>query len=783
MPSKEGVFLPFYGKMAVKYLKRQEYSDGVADELAKNLSISVPVARLLSSRGVNTVNDAKKFLSPSKDDLISPFELYGMKEAVERINQAIKNDESILIYGDYDCDGLTATAILYSFLKDKISRVSYYVPNRHSDGYGLHDIVVEDLTKNEGINLVVTVDCGITSKNEVKCIKEMGIDVVVTDHHEPIPELIPDAIVLNPKVDRKSFCEYCGAGVVFKLIEGLSGREEALKYVGISALGTIADIVPLVGENRIIAKLGLDQMNQGGALYARRIAKCLKKDVITSLDIMFRVAPRINALGRLSDSTPVVELFTSDDEKTVDKILAKLDEVNKERQVLCEKVVSDIMEKLKSYDLVENRVIAMYDKSWNIGVLGIAASKLAEIFNRPVFLFTFTEDGLLKGSGRSIPKINIFDALSAVKESVNGFGGHSAAAGVSVSESGFDNFVTKINEYVKKTYDISCFLPEVLYDLEYDESVDFSAVSDLKKLEPFGFMNPEPLFLARDKKFAFSEIGTTEHLKATPKKDVEVVAFSAMKGFLEFVNGQNYILSLENKTFRTKVYTQAVVKSHSLESVVVPNTEIFAIEYLHLESFLKNPVGKKERAKSGGNGVFGTLYIAFDEKTYYNFIENYKGFLLHCAHGAFSLNPYNTVVLLPDADFEFAYYNEIIFLDKPANEYLRFVEKTAKAQVKVRGESPFDDEIRSLKCQSIDEYREVYKVLKRTNLYNATSVQMLKYKVLSDKSASPFKILSTFYILAELGVIFEKENGGFAFNDNAKVNLENSKIYNFLAKY
>jgi len=769
--------------MAVKYLKRQEYSDTLADELSKKLCIGKPVARLLSSRGVNTEEAAEKFLNPDKSDFIDPFELYGMSDATERINKAIALNESVLIYGDYDCDGLTATSILYSFLKDKIDKVSYYVPNRHSDGYGLHDIVVEDLTKNEGIDLVVTVDCGITSKNEVKCIKEMGIDVVVTDHHEPIPELIPDAIVLNPKVDRKAFYDYCGAGVVFKLIQAIAGLDEALKYVGIAALGTIADIVPLVGENRIIAKLGLDQMNSGKTLYASRISKYLKKDYITSTDIMFRVAPRINALGRLRDATPVVSLFTSDDEKIVDEIFETLDEVNKERQVLCEKVVTDIMEKLKSYDLVENRVIAMYDKSWNIGVLGIAASKLAEIFNRPVILFTFSEDGLLKGSARSISKINIFDCLSEVKNYVVGFGGHSAAAGVSVTEEGFDIFVSKINKYVKKTYDISCFLPEVLYDLEYDESINFDTISDVRKLEPFGFMNPEPLFLARNRKYEFSEIGNTEHLKANPKKDVEVVSFGSLKNFREYKNGLNYVLSLENKTFRSRVYTQAVVKSHSVESVAKENAEISAIEYLHLESFLAKKTEKPFAPITDGNEVFGTLYIAFTENSYYNFVNTYKGFFLTAASGAFSLNPYNTVVLSPDEKFDFSYYNEIVFLDAPTDEYLSYVNGVTKAKIEVRGEKPFCDEIRRFKCDSIDEYREVYKVLKRTNLFGAISLPMLKYKLYDNKIVSPFKALSTFYILYELGVIKCGETGEYAFDESAKVNLENSKIYNFLEKY
>lgn len=769
--------------MAVKYLKRQEYTDTLSDELSKKLCISKPVARLLSSRGVNTVEAAEKFLSPDKSDFINPFELYGMNAAVERINKAISLNESVLIYGDYDCDGLTAISILYTFLKDKIDKVSYYVPNRHSDGYGLHDIVVEDLTKNEGIDLVITVDCGITSKNEVKCIKDMGIDVVVTDHHEPIPELIPDGIVLNPKVDRKSFSDYCGAGVVFKLIQAIAGLDEALKYVGIAALGTIADIVPLVGENRIIAKLGLDQMNAGRVLYARRISACLKKETIMSQDIMFKVAPRINALGRLRDATPVVSLFTSDDEKVVDKILETLEEVNKERQILCEKVVADIMQKLKSYDLVENRVIAMYDKSWNIGVLGIAASKLAEVFNRPVMLFTFTEDGLLKGSARSISKINIFDCLSCVKDYVVGFGGHSAAAGVSVTEDGFDIFTSKINEYVKKTYDISCFLPEVLYDLEYDESIDVATVTDVRRLEPFGFMNPEPLFLARNQKYDFSEIGNTEHLKANPKKDVEVVAFSAMKNFKEYKNGLNYILSLENKTFRSKVYTQAVVKSHSVESVEKENPEISAIEYLHLESFLAGKNQKPAYNTSRGNEIFGTLYIAFTYDSYYNFVNTKKGFYLTASGGAFSLNPYNTVVLSPDEKFDFSYYNEIVFLDKPTDEYLSYVNGASKAKIKVSGEAPFGDEIRRFKCRSIDEYRDVYKTLKRLNLLGATSLPTLKYKLYDNKIVSPFKALSTFYIMYELGVIKNAENSGFVFDEKTKVNLENSKIYNFLEKY
>lgn len=772
--------------MTVKSVLRNEYDEHAAEALARECGIRRPLAVLLSERGIDTPEKVAKFINPSPDDLIDPYSLCGMREAADRITQAVGNDERVLVYGDYDCDGLTAVAMLYSYLAKKITHVSYYVPNRHSDGYGLHDIVVSDFVKKENIDLVITADCGVTSKKETEIIRAMGIDVVITDHHEPIPDLIPDTIVLNPKIDRKSFSDYCGAGVVFKLIEALSGREEAMSYAAVAAIGTIADIVPLVGENRIIAKAGLDMMNGKTVPFANEMAKRLNKNEITSTDVMFRIAPRINALGRLSDATPVVELFTSSDEKVINGILDKLDEVNKERQILCESVVNDIMKKLSDFDLENNLAIIMKDDSWNIGVLGIAASKLAETFNRPVILFT-ESDGLYKGSARSNAKINIFECLSAVKDCLYAYGGHSAAAGVSVTKEGFDDFVYALNDYLKSNFDREAFMPEIVYDLDADVFKDFESVDELRLLEPCGFRNPEPVFLC-ERNLCFRQIGNTPHLKAV-EGDFEFVAFNSAKRSREYLSRNGYVVGLENKSFRSHRYTQALIKNSFVESTGNYPDELLAFESLNVEDVFCTEKTDVERIDATEiplpDGIFGNLYVAYDKKTYDNFLarcDKRNMFVIRAINNAYSLNPYNTAVLAPENDFGFKYFNRVYFLDEPYTEgtYAR-IKKESRARIFVAGERSSAEKIRSYRCKSDDEYREIYKYLFRTQVMGAQNYDGLILKLLStDGRISPFKVLSTFFISKELGIIKERAGGGFVFDNTVKKDLKLSKIHNLI---
>jgi Single-stranded DNA-specific exonuclease len=258
--------------MSVNFVKRCAIDEVLAARLSSELGVPIDMARLLISRGVSDKASAEEFLNPSVDYLSNPFEIKGMAEAIERIKQAVNADESVVIYGDYDCDGICAISILYNYLKDYIKNLNYYVPNRHKEGYGLHNISIDSVMASYKPNLIITVDCGINSASEVEYIKACGADVIVTDHHEP-QAVLPNCIIVNPKVEKKGFYDYCGAGVAFKLVEALAGREKALEFIGLAAVATIADIVPLVEENRIIAKVGLDRINENKTLAAVMLKK------------------------------------------------------------------------------------------------------------------------------------------------------------------------------------------------------------------------------------------------------------------------------------------------------------------------------------------------------------------------------------------------------------------------------------------------------------------------------------------------------------------------------
>ncbi len=782
--------------MPVKYVKRFDFNMKKVDAISSAGDISVPLAKLLVGRGVETYDDAQKFLNPSADDLSNPFLLYGMKEAADRVQRAIDNDERVLIYGDYDCDGLSAISILFCYLRDKLENLDYYVPKRHAEGYGLHNIVIEDLTENNEYDLIITVDCGITSRPEVEYIKSKGIDVVITDHHEPIEGLIPNCIVLNPKVDKKGFYDYCGAGVVFKLVEAIAGREKALEYVGIAAVGTIADIVPLVGENRIIAKLGLDKINKFETPAARIMAGQLNRDKINANDVMFRVAPRINALGRLKDATPVVSFFTSENEKEINNIVLELEENNKERQALCESVVRDITEKLKKYDLKNNRIIVMADKEWNVGILGIAASKLAETFYRPVILFTEGEDGILRGSARSNNKVNIFECLNACKEYFVAFGGHQAAAGVSIKPENLDAFRVAINKYIVKNYDITQFYPDVVYDLRYSKDIDYKCVQQFEKLEPCGFGNPTPVFYLENANLKFVQIGTTAHIKSY-YNGLELVAFNYMHN-IEAVNSEtSFVFTLQNKVYKQKRYTQGIIKLHTMFTPKNINEEFVALRYLMYNLLMphKSLTRPVKRCKAEdinlNDGIFGNLYIAFCSDTFYKFIDRIKtekSYAIRNITTSVTINPFNRIILTPRVGFDYGYYKNIYILDEPiSDDFVANLQASTDANIYIVGEKREKanlELIRKLRCKSENEYREIYKYLKANKVFNSKNIYEVQGKLYElQNEISPFKIMTTLYIMFELGLIEQTEKDGFEFLKGVKNTLHNSIIYKYIENF
>lgn len=478
--------------------------------LADSLNISNILAKLLVLRNIKTFNEAKKFFRPSLDYLYNPFLMNGMDAASNRVIEAITNNQKILVYGDYDVDGTCATAILYLFLKEFDANVEFYIPNRIQEGYGISKDGIE-FAKSGNVSLMISVDCGITAIEEAAYAKELGLDLIICDHHQP-KEIIPDAYaVLDPL---KPNCNYpfkylSGAGVAFKLAQGISekiGKKDLLtKYLDLVALASSADIVPLVDENRILVKEGLEKINTNPRPGIKALISNSGLDAgnLTSGQIVFTLAPRINAVGRLSDAKLAVELMITDNERTAKSFADILEKENSERRKIDENTLNaalDIVE--SSLNLNEEIAIVLHEENWHPGVIGIVASRLVEKYYRPTIMLT-TIDGVAKGSARSISKFNIYDALKSCEDLLIHFGGHQAAAGLAVEIDKLDEFKERFNQVVKERLAAEQLSPE----LEIDTKIKLSEITlkflrIVDQFKPFGPGNMRPTFLLEEAQIA-----------------------------------------------------------------------------------------------------------------------------------------------------------------------------------------------------------------------------------------------------------------------------------------
>jgi len=464
------------------------------------------INQILKNRGIEDEKDKEIFMNPSLDYLRDPFLMKDMDKAVKRIQKAVENNETIFIYGDYDVDGVSSTSILCLYFDSINYPVSYYIPNRLEEGYGINEDAIRKI-HNEGCNLIISVDCGITSVNEVNLANELGIDVIITDHHECQSE-IPNALaVVNPKQED---CHYpfdmlCGCGVAFKLIQALTPKEvfktTMYDYLEIATLATICDIVPLVDENRIIVKNGLKLMREGKNLGLRELIKICGVDTekIGSSHIGFAIGPRINASGRLGYSYLGVQLFTTKDEYEASEIAKVLEEKNNERQLIEAKMyqeAEDIIQSNKGYE--NDKVLVIAREGWQHGIIGIVASKLTEKYYKPTILLTI-EDGEATGSARSIKGFSIFDALVSCKDLLNKFGGHEQAAGLGLDANKVDILRQRINEIADYNLTSEDMIENIKVEFELDEDkVSLDLVDKLHDLEPFGLSNPSPRFIIRN---------------------------------------------------------------------------------------------------------------------------------------------------------------------------------------------------------------------------------------------------------------------------------------------
>ncbi len=511
----------------------------LARKLAAELSISNVYASLLANRGFSTPTEVHEFMEPSLDKLLHAFTMRDMELAAARVWKAIDEREQILVYGDYDVDGITATTLLTSALTRLGGKVTYFIPDRIRDGYGFSERGVE-VARKRRTRLVITADCGITATAEVRLAREQGIEVIVTDHHEPLGE-IPNAVaVLNPK--RKdcpyAFKELAGVGVVLKLVQGLAAyRPGALPdtfirdHLDLVALGTIADVVPLRGENRIFAKIGLDQIcksTKSGIVALKEVAG-LKARRVESGHVAYILAPRINAAGRLGNAESGVRLLLSTDPSEAAIIAESLEEDNTNRKKIDESTLEDALEQLGRMGPGLPPAIVLWSDRWHPGVLGIVASRLMERFHRPTILVSADEDEG-KGSGRSIPGLDVCKALQECREYLIGFGGHSYAAGLTIRAEHLVAFRDRLCSVVGAQLKPDDYVPKLSIDgpLSLSECNE-SLVEFLDQLSPFGIGNAEPLFIAEDVRLAMPPmVVSRNHLKMSVKqngREIDCIGF------------------------------------------------------------------------------------------------------------------------------------------------------------------------------------------------------------------------------------------------------------------
>lgn len=740
-------------------------------KFAKELGISENFMRVLLMRGI-TKDNARSFIHPSLDDMVSPFSINGMKEAADRLAHAIKNREKVLVFGDYDCDGIGAVSILTLYLRDKLD-VKYFIPNRITDGYGMTVDALKGIISKRRPNLVITVDCGITSVEEVEYLKSEGIDVIVTDHHEP-QDVLPDCIIVDPKVQKTGFYDFCGAGVALKLVEAMAGRAEMTKYLDIAAISTIADVVPLLGDNRVIAYYGLKQITSSPR---KGIKALIGTDRLNSHDVMFHLAPKINAAGRISSAMKAVDIFLEDDIFVLRALADELDRDNQLRQSICENVVNEATAMLKGVDFNRMGIIILAGEKWEAGVLGIAAARLVEEFKFPTILFS-KSNGILKGSARSIKAVNIFETLSEFSDLYVSFGGHAQAAGITIEEKNFDEFVAKMNEAVLKKCSADEFLPKFEYDMEIDRKDDIlSFAKELQLLEPTGYGNPQPVFKMGGRDFNFEIIGLTKHVKSS-LKNIDLIGFGKFAYCLGATRGDVDVnFNLGVNVFQNRQYAQGIIRTFKANTIEVGEQECRAgsIHHLEHEGTCNLPKLDDDGVKKLLEKPFGTLFVCFNRAEYEELVARnaeVKKLPVFVATSSV-LNPLNTVMICPAEVFDYSFYENVVFAGRPFTDgYKKYVADGGANCYEYGDCSPI-----SIKIPD-ERFRNVYRAMKKLSLDRARVSSMNKlYGMVANLTGLDAETIEiALRVLRYLGSVTIGERGVIDVS-NAKIDLNKSAVY------
>jgi single-stranded-DNA-specific exonuclease len=504
----------------------------VAD-LAANLGLPNVISRILINRGVETPKDARDFLEPRMEELCDPYVFEDMERGVERVIQALRDREKIMIYGDYDVDGITATALMFLVLNKLGAEVSYYLPNRLCEGYGISEEGIEEAI-NRGATLLISVDCGITAVEEVNYARERGIECIITDHHEPGSEIPQAVAVINPKRSGKHSVgvELAGVGMAYKFATALYLRlkqnpAEINEHLDLVALGTAADIVPLVNENRILTKFGIKQVarsSKPGLKSLIFISGLMGKEIGTG-QVVFILAPRINAVGRLGNAELAIKLLSTKDETQANKIARQLNEENKKRKSIDERTLMEAMAMIhETVDLQRDKAIILDGSGWHQGVIGIVASRLVEKYHRPTIMIS-TDEKEGKGSARSIPNFHLYEALRECEDLLIRFGGHKYAAGLSIDVKKIPEFRDRFRDVTSRMLKDEDLFPRIFIDSEIElAEIDDHLVKILDRFSPYGPQNMKPVFLTRNLElYGNPYIVGRNHLKMKVQKNGKVL--------------------------------------------------------------------------------------------------------------------------------------------------------------------------------------------------------------------------------------------------------------------
>ncbi|OFY75090.1 MAG: single-stranded-DNA-specific exonuclease RecJ [Bacteroidetes bacterium RIFOXYA12_FULL_33_9] len=549
------------------------------ENLASELNVEIPIAKLLIQRGVKTFDEAKAYFRPKISDLHDPYKMKDMGVAVNRLEKAIKNDERILIYGDYDVDGTTSVALVYSFLQDRVSEIKYYIPDRYNEGYGISYKAI-DYADQHDYSLVIALDCGIKANEKIDKANELGIDFIICDHHYPGDELPKAVAVLDPK--RKD-CEYpfkelSGCGVGFKFLHAFCIKnrisfDELYQYIDLVTVSIASDIVPVIGENRVIAHFGLKKLNSDAMIGLKSIIHLanLGSDITIS-DIVFKIGPRINAAGRIDSGEKAVDLLISDKNTAADKIAKIINVFNNDRKDLDQNITAEAIEMIKQLDDIESKKsTVVYNPDWHKGVLGIVASRLIETYYRPTVVLT-KSNGFVTGSARSVAGFDLYKAIESCSDLLENFGGHMYAAGLTLKEENLAKFKNRFYEFVSKNITEVQLTPQI----DIDAIINLGDITPkfyriLKQFQPFGPENMSPVFVTRK----VSDFGSgklvgkeSEHIKfdlveeTDPYKKFPAIGFGLAKFKKILTNRQSFDVcySIEENEFMGKTSLQLRIR-------------------------------------------------------------------------------------------------------------------------------------------------------------------------------------------------------------------------------